>query len=172
MITTYSARLVVPGATATTTFDGFRVDSISVRGTHIITNASTANVRQFNVDVQNGKLTRPSGNYNEWDSHREIKQVEGLGTPNYPIDDVFTISGHANGAVKRGSLITTWESNITTPLRKRFLCHWISAGVVRIVRHGLPNNSPWIATLDYGNNACDNIAIFTLNGVSHQITLP
>ncbi|MER3464051.1 MAG: hypothetical protein C4329_06195 [Chitinophagaceae bacterium] len=172
IITVYTNRLVVPGATATTTFDGYRVDSITVRGTHTITNVSTANVRQFNVDVVNGKLSRPSGDFNEWASHKEIKQVEGLGTPDYPFDDVFTISGHANGTVKRSTLVTTWTSNITTPLRKRFLCHWISSGVVRIVRNGLPNNSPWIATLDYGNGACDNIATFTLNGVSHQITLP
>jgi hypothetical protein len=172
IITTYSNRLTVPGATATTTFDGYRFDTLTVSGTHTITNVSTANMRQFNVDVTAGRIGQPNGDYQEWKSHKEIKQVEGLGTPDYPLDDVFTISGSASGTVKRGGIITTWESNITTPLRKRFLCHWISLGVVRIVRHGLPNNSQWIATLDYGNGTCDNVATFTLNGVSHQIKLP
>src|ERR1700694_4251030 len=37
IITVYTGRLVLPGKSATTTFDGFKIDSISVQGTHKIT---------------------------------------------------------------------------------------------------------------------------------------
>ena len=40
VITIYTNRLLVPGAIATTTFDGFYFDSTKVEGTHKITNTS------------------------------------------------------------------------------------------------------------------------------------
>ena len=40
VITYYTNRLLIPGAVATTTFDGFYVDSTKIEGTHKITNTS------------------------------------------------------------------------------------------------------------------------------------
>ena len=40
IITEYTNRLIVPGAFATTRFDGFYVDTIKVEGIHKITNTS------------------------------------------------------------------------------------------------------------------------------------
>ena len=40
IITTYTNRLIYPGAKATTIFDNYKVDSIKVEGTHVITNQS------------------------------------------------------------------------------------------------------------------------------------
>lgn len=171
IITTYTGRLIVPGKSATTTFHNYKVDSISVEGTHKITNTSTSNHRQFTVGVENGKLSRPSGNYVQWNSHRVITQAEGLGTPLLPVDDVFTITGHSRGTVKRNNLITVWESAIEEPLRKRFNCRWIVKGTVRTVRSNQASNTPWTAILNYGQGDCDNRATLNINGVDHQINL-
>lgn len=171
IITVYSNRLVVPGAAATTTFDGYRVGDISISGTHTITNNSTADTRRFTVVVDNARLSLPNGNYIQRSAERVITQVEGLGTPLLPGDDVFTVSGSASGAVKRGNMAATWESQITQPLRKRFNCHWIVQGTVQITRQNQSSNSPWAGVLNYGTGACDNKATLTINGVDRQITL-
>jgi len=178
IITEYTNRLTVPGAMATTTFDRFFVDAINVDGTHKISNISgtpipPANIaRKYKVEVINGKLTKPNGDFVEWNSTRTITQIEGLITPDYPRDDVFKIEGAAHGKVKRGTLLVRWESAITEPLIRRFTCRWIVKGRIRIVRATLPANSPWVAVLDFGPGTCDNQATITINGITRQITLP
>ncbi len=180
IIIEYTNRLIYPGAIATTTFDRFYVDDIHVEGTHKITNISATPVppvnltRKFRVEVINGKLSWPDGNFIEWNSTKTITQVDGLATPDYPKDDAFKIEGSANGFVKRGNLLVRWESIITEPLLRRLTCRWIVKGRIRTVRVNLPdpNNSPWVAILDFGTGNCDNQATITINGVTRQITLP
>jgi hypothetical protein len=174
IITEYTNRLIVPGAIATTTFDGFFVDSIKVEGTHKITNTSEPPtvLRRFRTEVINGKITKPSGNFVEWNSTKVVVQVEGLLTPEMPRDDVFRIEGTATGRVRRGNIIVLWNSTVTEPLFRRFTCRHIVKGRIRTVRGNLTTQSPWIAVLDFGNGQCDNQAILTINGVSRQITLP
>jgi hypothetical protein len=174
IITEYSGKLTEPGNSATTRFDGFKFDSISVQGTHKITNTTAAgsNQRQFTIDVTDAKLTKPNGNYSMWTSHRVTTQIEGNGTPFFPIDDIFKVTGSAHGQVKHGNLIYAWHSEITEPLIKKFTCHWISKGIIKVRRETLATNSQWVATLDYGLGDCDFLATLTINGVSHQIQLP
>jgi hypothetical protein len=180
IITEYTNRLIYPGAIATTTFDGFYVNAVHVEGTHKISNISgspvpPANIaRKFRVEVINGKLTRPDGNFIEWDSDKTITQFEGLATPDFAKDDAFKIEGSANGTVKRGNLLVRWESVITEPLIRRLTCQWIVKGRIRTVRANLPdpNNSRWGAVLDFGAGICDNQATITINGITRQITLP
>lgn len=172
IITVYTGRLLNAGSIATTTFDGYFVDSIKVEGTHKIENTSTSNTnRQFTVTVTNAKLTKPSGNFVEWNNHKVITQLEGLATPFLPMDDVFKIEGAANGRVLAGRLIVAWESSIIEPLFKRFNCRWIVKGKIRTVRRNTNSSGPWAAVLDFGAGNCDNLGVITINGVSRQITL-
>jgi hypothetical protein len=177
IISVYTGRLITPGSQSTTTFDNYRVDSIGVQGTLVIKNTSTPPtagnlpIHQFTFDVINGKLTRPNGNYTEWNSHRVVSQVEGMLTPTTPLDDVYAITGHANGSVHRGTFVCQWDSNIIEPLRKRFLCRWITKGKIKVMRRNLSSTSPWVAVLDYGAGTCDRNATLTVNGVTHQILL-
>ena len=177
IIVVYTNRLTHPGAKATTIFDNYTVDSIKIQGTHIITNLSepfTTNcgTHKWKVVVERAKLTKPNGNYVEWNSTRTIAQDTGMCTIFNPLDDIYKIEGSANGKVKRGDLLIAWNSEITTPLVKRFDCRWIVKGVIRNMRLNLTTNSPWVATINYGPGTCDNKAEVTINGVSHNITLP
>ena len=178
IITEYTNRLTVPGAVATTTFDRFHIDAILVEGIHKISNISGPPVppatiaRKFKVEVINGKLSHPNGNFTEWNSTRTITQIDGLLTPDLPRDDAFKIEGSANGLAKRGALLVRWESTITEPLLRRFTCRWIVKGRVWMIRATLPVNSRWVAILDFGAGNCDNQATLTINGVTRQITLP
>jgi hypothetical protein len=79
IISTYTNRLFVSGAKATTTFENYMVDSIKVQGTHIITNQgetiSASCIRhKWKVIVENAKLIKPNGNYTEWNSTKTITQ--------------------------------------------------------------------------------------------------
>ncbi|HWI92454.1 MAG TPA: hypothetical protein VNT20_14340 [Flavisolibacter sp.] len=174
IIAEYSGKLTEPGNSATTRFDGFKFDSISVQGTHKITNttASGSNQRQFTIDVTDAKLSKPNGNYSLWTGSRVITQIEGNGTPLYPLDDIFKVTGSSHGQIKHGDLVYTWRSEITEPLIKKFTCHWISKGIVKVRREALSSNSQWVASLDYGAGDCDFLAALTINGTSHQIQLP
>ncbi len=175
IITEYTKRLIEPGAMATTIFDGFYFDSVKVEGTHKITNITnpqnTPVTRKFEARVENGKLSVPNGNYVTWNSIKVITQFDG-GATNDPRDDAFKVEGTAQGTAKRGNLLVAWQSTITEPLFKRFNCRWIVKGRVRTVRLNTNVNSQWVGVLDFGAGNCDNQAVLTINGVSHQITLP
>jgi len=177
IINEYTNRLIIPGAVAATTFDGFYIDSIKVEGTHKITNSSsqitTSLSRQFTIDID-GKLSKPNGNYTEWTSQKVITQIEGLVTPDYPRDDVFKLEGSAHGKAKRGSLLVAWESAIVEPLIKKFTCPWIVKGKIKTTRVNTSANSSWVAVLDFDSTNtgnCDNKAAITINGTAYNITL-
>ncbi len=177
IITEYSSRLIVPGAVAETTFENFYFDSIRVQGVLKITNTSSpVNTqplsRSFKTEVNDAKLLWPGGNFIEWNSTKTFTQIEGLITPDRPIDDWFRIEGHSRGRAQRGNLLVAWESGIVEPLLKKFLCRWITKGRIRTVRVNTSANSPWVAVLDFGTGLCDNKAHLTINGRTHEITLP
>lgn len=170
--TIYTGRLTQPGSSATTTFDNYQIDSVRVEGSQKITNITPSGTaqRQYEVQVTEGRLTKPSGNFVLWQSHRTIKQVEGNGTESGQ-DDIFSINGTEQGKVKANGFIFSWNSEITEPLMKKFICRWISKGRIKTIRETLPSDTRWLSVLDYGNGDCDNKAVITINGLAHQITL-
>jgi hypothetical protein len=171
IIATYTGRLIVAGNKATATFDGFYIDSIKVEGTETVANTTSANNRQFTVDVENAKLSKLNGNYTAWNNHKVITQTDGLATPEFALDDTFTIEGNSNGQLKRADLLATWESNIEEPLVKKFLCRWIVQGRIKTTLGAGAASNQWIAVLDYGSGECDRKATVTINGVTHEISL-
>lgn len=168
---TYSNRLLVPGASVTTKFEGFSIDSIEVdnSSTYAIANTGTVDKPQFTVEVS-AKLKKPSGNYSEWRSRKQITWVEGYTSPSRA-DDVLKIEGEASGKVKRNDVLVAWKAIISEPLIKKFNCPFISKGVVKTYRETLSANSQWAGTLDYGPGNCDKYATLTINGQTFQITL-
>ena len=168
IITVYTGRLVNAGSVAETTFDGYYVNDIHVEGTHRVENKSTAANWIFEVKVSNAKLSKPNGNYSEWNSVKTITQIDGSGTPFNPLDDVFSVNGEANGGVKRDSVYYQWAARTLAdnPLIKKFICRWIVKGKIAFRR----TNSD-VAVLDYGNGVCDNKATITIGGVVYEISL-
>lgn len=77
-------------------------------------------------------------------------------------DNVYNVTG--NWTTTFPSTVIQYSS-ITTPLVVKLNCGNIVQGVITSTRNG---NT---ATLDYGNGDCDNLAVFTYNGVAHNIVL-
>ena len=165
IITVFTGAMSVAGSKATTTFDGHYVDSAKIEGTHTVTNNSTSNNRSFTVKVENGKISFPSDNYITWNKNKTWLQTEGNGTPNSPLDDVFSISGSASGSCVKNGTTNTWSKEITENLLRRFTCRWIVKGKVTIKRN---DNS---AVIDFGDGSCDNKATVTSAAGIKEITM-
>ena len=165
IITVYSGRLGVPGSQAVTTFDGYKVDSFAIEGKHTLTNISDlgGNQRAFHVVVENAKVTNTAnGRWRGWNADRTRTQIEGNGTPYYPLDDVFSITGARSGSNSEGR---TWSGSTITPLIRKATCPWLVSGTVKLTVNSTDG------VLDYGDGTCDNQAVITVNGVAHTITL-
>ena len=158
IIVKYTDRLLHLNAVATLQFENFYIDSIGVDNStaYKIANTGTQDKFQFTIDID-AKLSKPNGNYTEWHSHKVISQTQGNVTST-PLDDVMQIEGNASGQARRNNLAVAWKAEITDPLVKKFVCRWISKGIVKIGRESLSANSQWIGVLDYGAGNCDNHA--------------
>jgi hypothetical protein len=178
IIAIYTNRLIYPDAKATTTFEEYKVDSVLVQGTFVISNISTIGpnnpliIHKWKTIIEGAKLSKPNGNYTEWNSTKTITQIEGNGTPLFPLDDIYKIEGSGNGKVKKNNQLIAWKAEIIEPLVKKFSCRWIIKGVIKVVRLTLTDSSPWVGILNYGSGDCDKKAIITINGELHEITLP
>jgi hypothetical protein len=167
--TVYSNRLDIAGATATTTFENYYLDSVKIEGTHTVTNQHTITAKKYNVKITNGKATQPNGDYVKYVKDRSYAQTQGVSTMT-PADDVFEITGTASGEFKMGGdAAKTWSSTINEPLVRKFTCPWFVMGKVTILR-----TSGQMAIIDYAptnNGECDNKASVTINGETKIINI-
>jgi hypothetical protein len=166
IITQYTGPLSVPGKKSYTTFNDFFVDSVQVKGTFTVENTSTSNNRSFTTTLVGGRLVYSTTRFIEWSFTRKLVQTEGNGTPNYPKDDIYKITGSSKATLVNGASIFRWTAEVTEPLIKKYTCKYISKGIVRIIY-----NNTIKVDLNYGSGDCDNKATLTINGVTVQIKL-
>lgn len=107
-------------------------------------------------------FTLINGNVYTRVGNRVREMVVGYDTPDVWLDNEFLITGSWVTTLPNGG---TQNSTITTPLRVLMNCNHIVSGVLTVTRNNVT------AVLDYGNGACDNIAIVTINGIPYTITL-
>ena len=157
--------IITPGSYRTVTFSNFYVNDHQIEGVHTITanGQNSAGNWNWTITAQNMKITRPNGKFHSWNSTRNREMIAGTGTPFLRYDDVFLITGTANGSNINGN---NYVANITDALRKEGSCKWIVKGIVQI----FPDNKP-IRTLDFGTGSCDDQATVTINGNTYNITL-
>lgn len=165
IIIVYSGRMHKPGSMAVTKFENFSIDKFKIEGEHTIKNitAPGGNFRVFTTQIVDGKITNlENGNWCLWNVFHTIKQVEGNGTPFFPRDDVYSITGVRKVECSGGRSRT---SEITEPLIRKTACKWIVKGVVKITLNAT------VGTFDFGDGSCDNQATLTVDGASRAITL-
>tara|TARA_R110002051_G_scaffold65839_3_gene119488 strand:- start:49 stop:912 length:864 start_codon:yes stop_codon:yes gene_type:complete len=94
--------------------------------------------------------------------NKSVEVTAGNDTDSY-LDDEITITGSSTYTSADGVVIS---AEITTPLVKLAECKYISQGVKEFTNDGT------VSVLDYGDGACDNIAIITdSDGVVIEIEL-
>lgn len=166
IIVTYDGPYRQPGTTITITFNNYFVNGNQVLGTRIIHNDgyNVNNNLSFSVNV-NGQIILSSGGVITWTSTRTREWIAGESTPSRD-DDQYSITGTAQGTAANGdqfsaSTLEPLIRNLAPGCRKHFV-----DGKVLQQRSGKPDR-----TIDFGNGACDDIAVVTVNGNSHTIHL-
>jgi hypothetical protein len=166
IVTVYTGPLSIPGKKSSTTFVDFFIDGVQVKGTFYVQNSSTSNQRSFTTELVGGKLIYSTTHYTEYAFNKTVLQTEGNGSPNYPLDDVYKITGKSRATLIYNNTNNKWTAEISEPIIKKYTCKWIGKGIVTVTYNGLV-----VTKLNYGNGDCDNKATLTINGQTVNITL-
>lgn len=161
---TLTGPLLANGSQLTISRTNYYINSYKVEGDVVFVNQTTdISVPQWTRTIANGQITTPAGLVFTHSGTRTVRQIEGVETLPL-IDNVFeVVTGNHTVTRQNGTSLTAM---ITTPLIKKYSCAHISQGVVNLQGEYLDGD------LDYGNNECDNTAIYThSNGQTHTVTL-
>ncbi len=156
------------GTVVTSTFDNYHeiINNIDYQatGTQVITNLGTNNLGHpvYSVDVQGASVISQYGTIS-YTSQRQNEWVAGYNTWMNPWDDVYWVTGSANGNDINGD---PFSVNITQALEVQIGCWYIKKGRLDVVNPGYTT-----ITVDYGDGACDAIIYVIINGVTYTIVL-
>ncbi len=165
LIATITDRYRNAGCKITINPQNYYVNDYKVEGTKIITNLgrnSSGNL-EFKVEVNNGKVTDPNGESISWNSTRTNEWIAGENTYFNICDDIYSITGNANGVNREGRNYTV---TITQPLIKKICCRWITEGKLELAPDGLKTRK-----VDFGNGTCDNKATVEIGNKTYNISM-
>lgn len=177
IVMTYVYQPGVTPQTINVSYNNFHHNNFLIGGTKTLTRTmttATATSPSHPIVSININLTATNtlnGNVHTRTGTRVREFVEGFYTPLNIWDNVFKITGNWTTTHPNGNSQT---STISTPVMVKFSCantiavprpSIMAEGIITTVRNS------HTATLDFGNGACDNTAIFTLDGVAHTITI-
>lgn len=156
--------------TASVTFENFYHNLRKVEGTKTFTRtlvgATATNLGHPKVDMtMNLTITLPDNRVVTRTGTRTREIIAGYGDSDVT-NNVYEVTGSWATTFPN---TTTQTSTITTPIIVKLACtptnSALSQGIITFARN---SNT---ATLDYGDGSCDNLAVFTKNGVPTTITL-
>lgn len=144
------------------------VNDNQVAGSKTITNKghNAANHLVYEI-ISNLTITKAAGaGVINWQSTRNREWTAGESTAIWS-DDMYSITGNASGSTSGGS---TFASVITSPLIRNMAFSCRRHFVQGVFEHTPSGKLTRI--VDFGNGACDNLALVTIGGTSYTITLP
>ncbi len=150
------------GTVIIVTPQNYFVNDHLVQGTKTITNMghNLAGNLVYSLFID-GTVTNSDGTI-EWTSTREHEWIEGEPTVFIPWDDVYLITGTAEGVNINDE---AFDVVVNTALRVQVGCRWITAGSLTLT------SGTFSMLVDYGNGACDAVATITINGAVYNITM-
>lgn len=161
----YTDRWSAVGMTCTVTPDNYKVNNHGVTGTQVITNQGLTNgAPTFKSEITNGEVTLPDGNKITRNATKYWSWIAGASTPLNVLDDVYQLTGTANGTTRNGNAYT---ATITTPLVKAQNCAWVQEGRIEVT----PTGGGTVRAIDYGNGTCDASAEVSYGRWSSTIVL-
>lgn len=146
--------------------DSYFVNDHQVIGTKTVTNKGHINGKMNWDIVVAGTIIKPNSQGTiQWSSTRTREWVFGEGTPTIWSDDVYGVTGSANGTSPNGTAFTV---QITNQLIRKIACpkHFVS-GTFDFT----PGTKP-VRHVDFSppaNGACDDIATVTINGNTYTV---
>jgi len=160
IIATYTGRYRDSGSVITVVLENFSRNGVSIEGSKTITNLGTnenGNIA-FSISIKNATFTDSSGT-RTWESERIREWTEGSDTQLNWIDDVYSITGTAQGkTIKQNDYTISITDALIYPLN----CGSITQGLIDY--SVMVNNTNYSAEVDYGNGECDKTATLTVFG--------
>lgn len=165
ILATYTGKYKDSGTVIGISFDNYFVNDHQVKGTKTVTNKgkNTSGNLVYQVEV-NGQLVKANGAGTiTWISTRQREWMAGANTPLNILDDVYGITGAANGTNASGK---AYAITINQVLVRKMNCRWFESGVLTLVPEGAAG-----ITLNYGNTGCDANAVVTIANKNYDIVL-
>lgn len=165
IISTFTGPYAATGTIITTNVEDYYVNGHHIEGSKTVTNMGTNDAGNiwFAVEVADGHITLESGEEIFYEESRQREWIEGADS--LPVlDDVYLITGSGSG-INRMDIPFTME--IVEPIRKEMDCRWPVSGVKEIS----PEDHP-LRSVNFGDGACDNIIVVTVDGTEYEISLP
>lgn len=148
------------GTVITVTPDNYYVNDNLIEGMESLTNNGHNTAGNLNYDYfVDGTVTTTDGII-YFHSERNNEWIQGESTILNPWDDVYLVTGSANGTNAEGE---DYTMTITSPLRVQVGCHWVTAGILVI------QSGNYQLIVDYGDGNCDGLVTVTYNGTDYQI---
>ena len=158
-----SAARDTDGATRTITYSNCVIDSVSVDGmASEVFNGDNETARTI---TSNSTITfvLPDGTVIDRTGNHVRNWVAGLATPLEHDDDVIETTGTTQASTSTGNV---WAREILEPLVRMGDCRHHVSGIVQFSQNGTV-----LATLNYGNGECDDLAVLTVDGEDVEIEL-
>jgi hypothetical protein len=166
IIITYTGKYRDSLSVITTTFDNYYVNNNLIQGERIVTNKgrnSNGNM-WFEIDVNNASIVTNYGTIN-WESNRVREWVAGRDTYFDASDDIYKITGNANGTgVNNNSFSMEITDSLTVDLGCFPSCV-IKSGEAKISPSGYADRF-----INYGDSLCDCNFDVTINGTTYPIS--
>jgi len=151
-------------------FDNFYHNNIKIEGNKTFTRTmtvATATSPSHPIVVMQMDLTATiNGQSHHRVGTRTREIIAGYDTPNVFSDNVYSITGNWTTTHPTGTVTST----ITSPLLAKMSCMNVNKPLLvqGVITFNKNNHS---ATLDYGSGDCDNLAVYTVNGISYNIVI-
>jgi hypothetical protein len=153
----------VDGSMRNITYTECMIDSIGIDGTSTETfNGDNTTTRKITID-SNVNFTLPDGTVINRDGSTVRDWMQGLETPTEREDDMIQVTGTIDVSSSTGD---KYSRVITEPIIRLGDCNYPVQGIVSYSKNGTE-----IASLNYGDGTCDNIAELTTDGTTVEITL-
>lgn len=164
-----SGKVREAGTTIDFTLKDFKYKSFEFSGKyHVVFNGGLSHT----TAITDGVIVNSDGKTITYSATNNSTQTEGMATTyktnptTFLHDDVYEISTTGSGINTKGNNYTIQSKS---PLMLKISCQWLTSGIIEITEDATPSIK---ATLDYGDNVCDNQAVLTFNNLSRTITLP
>ena len=150
------------GATHTTELVNFYIDELHIEGKSVKTNISESvdSAPKFSIALTNGKITWSDGSY----ATREAEHTRTIYKSNDSSDDEMLLEGTVSGVNKES---VQYQVDIIEPLVFKRSC----MGKIPVSGTKGYTVNDELATIDFGDGACDNLATVTKDGVITEIEI-
>ncbi|WP_139149646.1 hypothetical protein [Flavobacterium caeni] len=165
IILTFTTDFEAQTRTVSYAFDGFYHNDRKVEGNRTVVRQILGNGHPQATISLNLTVTATDGTVYNRVGERVREFTAGYDTPWNLFDNEFSITGSWVTSVSTTG--QTYATTINTPLHIKWTCPHIVSGSVTVVR----GSDGATAILDYGDGACDDDAVLTINGIAYDINL-